>query len=163
MWHFFNKKIHASTSFFMKLECVWNSIYTANSSSRNSSFKKWYFATYFANSGMLLIIFTKSGKWPIWPISPNTNSKKKMSIEVANGFTILIGHMDSSFKEKDPSFLNSSCPQRPLLLDFGIFSYFSFLILKSIFFFFFFGVGIVGVDDVNGAVTTFDANHYLGN
>ena len=30
--------------------------------------KKWYIATYFVNSGMLLIIFAKSGKWPIWPI-----------------------------------------------------------------------------------------------
>ena len=89
---------------------------------------------------MLLIIFVKSDKWRIWPISPNTNSKKKMSIEVANGITILSGHMDSSFKEKDPSFLNSSCTQRPLLLDFGISSYFSFPILKSVsvFFFFFF-------------------------
>ena len=87
---------------------------------------------------MLLIIFVKSDKWRIWPISPNTNSKKKMSIEVANGFTILSGHMDSSFKEKDPSFLNSSCTQRPLLLDFGISSYFSFRILKSVSVFFLF-------------------------
>ena len=140
---------------------------------------------------MLLIIFVKSDKWRIWPISPNTNSKKKMSIEVANGITILSGHMDSSFKEKDPSFLNSSCTQRPLLLDFGISSYFSFPILKSVsvffffffsekpffffffigfvhigyyFFFFFFWVGIEVVDDANGAtVTAFDANHYHGN
>ena len=136
---------------------------------------------------MLLIIFVKSDKWRIWPISPNTNSKKKMSIEVANGFTILSGHMDSSFKEKDPSFLNSSCTQRPLLLDFGISSYFSFPILKSVsvffffffsekpffffyrfcpawLFFFFFWVGIEVVDDANGAtVTAFDANHYHGN
>ena len=135
---------------------------------------------------MLLIIFVKSDKWRIWPISPNTNSKKKMSIEVANGFTILSGHMDSSFKEKDPSFLNSSCTQRPLLLDFGISSYFSFPILKSLsvffffllfrdaffflfsfflfFFFFFFCVGIEVVDYANGAtVTAFDANHYPGN
>ena len=29
--------------------------------------KKWYIATYFANSGMLLIIFVKNGKWPISP------------------------------------------------------------------------------------------------
>ena len=87
---------------------------------------------------MFLIIFVKSDKWQIWPISPNTNSKKKMSIEVANGFTILSGHMDSSFKEKDPSFLNSSCTQRPLLLDFGISSYFSFRILKSVSVFFLF-------------------------
>ena len=29
--------------------------------------KKWYIATYFANSGMLLIISMKSGKWPISP------------------------------------------------------------------------------------------------
>ena len=29
--------------------------------------KKWYIATYLANSGMLLIISAKSGKWPIWP------------------------------------------------------------------------------------------------
>ena len=141
---------------------------------------------------MLLIIFVKSDKWRIWPISPNTNSKKKMSIEVANGFTILSGHMDSSFKEKDPSFLNSSCTQRPLLLDFGISSYFSFPILKSVsvfffflffrdaffflrfcpawlfffffFLFFFFCVGIEVVDDANGpTVTAFDANHYPGN
>ena len=119
---------------------------------------------------MLLIIFTKSGKWPIWPISPNTNSKKKMSIEVANGFTILIGHMDSSFKEKDPSFLNSSCPQRPLLLDFGIFSYFSFLILKSVFFFlffFFFFLGwelwlwmtLTGLSRLSMPITTLVINH----
>ena len=116
---------------------------------------------------MLLIIFTKSGKWPIWPISPNTNSKKKMSIEVANGFTILIGHMDSSFKEKDPSFLNSSCPQRPLLLDFGIFSYFSFLILKSVFFFFFLFLGwelwlwmtLMGLSRLSMPITTLVINH----
>ena len=29
--------------------------------------KKWCIATYFVNSGMLLIISTKGGKWPICP------------------------------------------------------------------------------------------------
>ena len=35
--------------------------------SRTRVSKKWYIVTYFVNSAMLLVIFAKSGKWPIWP------------------------------------------------------------------------------------------------
>ena len=50
--------------------------------------KKWYIATYFANSGMLQIISVKSGKWPIWP--KIMTSKNEITIKTLALFTISI-------------------------------------------------------------------------
>ena len=88
MWHFFNKKIHINTSFFIiylyilfyetrvfktrftqKTWVLWTRVS-----------KKWYIASYFVKNGMLLIISAKSGKWPIWPSYRNKSLKPKYDL-----------------------------------------------------------------------------------
>ena len=61
MWHFFNKKIHANTSFFE------TRVFKTRFTQQTRVSKKWYIATSVASSGILLIISTKSDKWQIWP------------------------------------------------------------------------------------------------
>ena len=68
MWHFFNKKININTSFFYETRVFKTQFTQQTRVSKTQVSKKWYIATYFANSDMLLTISAKSGKWSIWPI-----------------------------------------------------------------------------------------------
>ena len=68
MWHFFNKKININTSVFYETRVFKTRFTQQNRVSWTRVSKKWYFATYFANSSILLIISVISGKWPILPI-----------------------------------------------------------------------------------------------
>ena len=61
MWHFFNKKKSTLAQVFYEIL-----VFKARFTQQTRVLKKWYIATYFVDSGILLIIFAKSGKWPIW-------------------------------------------------------------------------------------------------
>ena len=52
--------------------------------------------------------------FPLKPISANTNQQQENANRNAQRATILSGHMDFFFKEKEAPLFNS-CPQRPLL------------------------------------------------
>ena len=52
--------------------------------------------------------------FPLKPTSPNTNQQQENANRNAQRATILSGHMDFFFKEKEAPLFNS-CPQRPLL------------------------------------------------